>query len=69
MDKINPMAIIKKLFVCLCDIFVFFKKVYATKKAPTEVSAISVKLISALKCTFDVTTFQSSYPFCVVAIP
>jgi len=42
MDKINPMAIIKKLFVCLCDIFVFFKKVYTTKKAPTKVSAISV---------------------------
>lgn len=69
MDKIIPMAIMKNLFVISCFIVYFFKKVYTTKKAPTEVSAIFVKLISAVDCTFDKTTFQSSCPSCVEAIP
>jgi hypothetical protein len=43
MDKINPTAIMKNLFVFSCFIVYFFKKVYTTKKAPTEVSAIFVK--------------------------
>ena len=43
MDKINPTAIMKNLFVLSCFIVYFFKKVYTTKKAPTEVSAIFVK--------------------------
>jgi hypothetical protein len=43
MDKINPTAIMKNLFVLSCFIVYFFKKVYITKKAPTKVSAIFVK--------------------------
>jgi hypothetical protein len=58
-DKINAMAIIKKVFVFFFVICYFLKKFIATKNAPAKASANFVKLISAVECTIDMTTFQS----------